>query len=505
MLKKMNRRLRTMWMCGLIFLLFPVLVAQARSTIPPGESPDIVDYRYLLSPEPILESGYYNRYEIESFLCANALSFIRAEETYKSTRGDFLVNPASLGEKQVTEARKQLIGKWFEERVTVTAVGDVTEYDLDIIQTFYKTVNRLIGQERFVFVPDCQVANIIIQLEKPDPDYRLRKYIGESAVLQDNLRVRLSVDNDHIRLDTYKSGSGRLINKSSYITLTPAELEFRKENRLVKVFIRKVDNHVVMYFAIIHELMHTIGFPGHSPYYQSHLFPLPVQAYPWKRSAPFLAPIAERMIEMLYRPEIIPGMTIAEAGEILARLKRLGKTPKNNTIHFLHEQKKNIFAQKEALMARAKAIYNNRMDLYIQLDTWTVKERGFLEEMEEIRNDKKKSSQVVRDIENCSFLLCKLTRIRRELILDENQKKRLLAKIANRKMTRAEKQQIKDLDEEIAVLRDLLYTAQKISQCEQEIERTRVFTETADIEQELQVVLRKLLYIDHELANLEAS
>jgi len=287
---------------------------------------DLVLYKYFLSLEKEPSPDEYSRDEIENFLCSSVHSLIRAEEVRKDpTSGEYLIRSLHVMDKQIERALSQVISKWYEDRVTVTSGGDVSGDDEKLIAAFFAEVNRIIGLEKFVYYPHQEVANIIIILEDHGDPIHIHKYIGESVVLEDNMRVRVSMENTQLHVETYKAGQGTLINQSSFIRFTPAEMNFRKENRMVKILIKKMADKTTHHFALIHEMLHSIGFPGHSPFSKSNIFPYPVTVNDIRKSSPLLGELAHSMIEILYRPEIIPGMSIRKIRDILTHMKKKDK------------------------------------------------------------------------------------------------------------------------------------------------------------------------------------
>jgi len=114
--------------------------------------------------------------------------------------------------------------------------------------------------------------------------------------------------------------------------------------------------------------MHTLGFAGHSPYKDSGLYPFIVPAYRWRRwNKDPISPLGQRMVEMLYRPEILPGMTIKEAGEILIERHHSEAKPPNTTLNdFLSSYTQKLHDQKKRLINQVKENFEERNQLYRQ-------------------------------------------------------------------------------------------------------------------------------------------
>ncbi|MGD2091420.1 MAG: hypothetical protein PVH61_34930 [Candidatus Aminicenantes bacterium] len=487
---------------------------QPEKTQPAVSTEKAGKYVYTLAPDKADKTDEYSRKEIESFLCACAPGYIEVADVYKvGAIGKYFVKAQKNLENQKKLVEKQEINKWFEDQVTVTSTGALTVLDIETIAGFFKTVNQVIGREKFIYTPGLEVANIVIELVPPGKFLQFHDYAGETSMLKDNLRIRITTSDQDPKphIVTYNSGIGKVITRSNNIKLTPRELEFRKNNRLVKVVLKSILDPHTRYFAFIHELFHSIGFTGHSPYYESHLFPLPVRvnkAPPpvFAINSPVFTRLAKGMVEMLYRPEILPGMTLKEAGEVLTQLKRIDKTPKNEMISFLIERKNRLESQKKAILEQEEKEYNNRMKKYIELDQLVMKENWYLEELEEIRNDFGLSAQVVQDIREATSKMEKLVRIRRELILVENRKRRLLEKhgsLNNGEKARKARKELKRLEEEIVVLNDLLKVEEKITALEPDILAAISSPRQQQVKEKLRRILRQLYSIDNELEDLQ--
>jgi hypothetical protein len=465
---------------------------------------EIEAYSFLLSPQQI--TGEYSRKEIENFLCSCAMGFIRSEDVYKlSDTGDYIVLARPEMEQHRLQVETAEITRWFEETVTVTSRGKVTSLDVISINRFFDNVNRIIGERKFIYKPDMEVANIVIEMagssENLDvlPLHGERWYVGETAVLDDNLRIRIIEDNENVSYDTYNSGAGRLISRSQQIIYNEKEKEFRKENRFVKIHIRNIIEPLGRHNSLVHECLHAIGFPGHSPYHESNLFPLsvPTSADSFKNS-PF-TPLAETMIEMLYRPEILPGISVKEAGIILSRLKRPQNTDKKKTEEFLGAKEKVLKKQKEELLKEAKKIFSQKMTDLIYLDGLIHKELRFLDELKEIKEAGGQKSSIVKDITTAPNLIRKLTRLRTDMIIGKSKKRKLQEQLnagLKGSAARRARRQIKLIDEEQVVIDDLIRIAKRISQKESDIEPEKIAAQKEQIETKLRRVIRQLSWIE---------
>ena len=486
---------------------------QLEKTQPPIKTEKPGKYSFTLAPAKADKAGEYSRREIESFLCACAPGYIEMEDVYKvAATGEYFAKAKKNLENQKKMVENQGINKWFEDQVTVTSKGDLTVLDIKTIEGFFKEVNQVIGREKFFYTPGLEAANIVIELVPPEKFFQFQDYAGETSLLKDNLGIRITTSDQDPKphILTYKTGSGKVINRSNNVKLTPREQEFRKNNRLVKVVMKNILEPHTRNLAFIHELLHSIGFTGHSPYYESHLFPLPVRVNKaplplFGINSPVFTGLAKKMVEMLYRPEILPGMTVKKAGEVLTRLKCIDKTPKNEIISFLLERKNRLENQKNAILEKEEKEYNLRMKKYIELDQLVMKESGYLEELEEIRIDYRLEAQVVKDIRAAASKVEKFVRIRRELILGENQKKRWLEKqgsLKNGEKARKARRQLNRLEEEIIVLNDLLKVEKKITAVEQNIMAAISSPRQQQMKEKLRRILRQVYTIDSELEGL---
>jgi hypothetical protein len=456
-------------------------------------------YTYTLSPVKTDSPDEYSRMEIENFLCLFAPDYIGPEDTYLSSMdGKYYVKKKENITFQKEQAENSEIRKWFEDHVTVTSRGHVTSLDSQAVQKFFEETNRVIGKNKFVYKPGLPTANIIIEFAPPNPSPTSyipkytggtsREYIGETSILEDNLGILLTMKDTKIRVEKYKTGFGKLISNLKLIKYTPEEIEFKKENRLVKINIINIVNPMTRRTATVHELLHSLGFPGHSPYYESNLFPLPYLDKTRKFSDPVIPPMAAKMIEMLYRPEILPGMTVKEAGEILSSIKI---PPGNKTYlaSFYWARKKILLSQKEKLLEDAIKSYDVRMSSYIEMDNLYRKQKSLLNRLANIRTANAKSTGVVKRIETTEKLLEKLCVLRSEIIIAENKKQRAL------KDNTLNKKGYKFMDEEIKVLNELFNTANQIAEVEKKIE----ITKDKYIETSVRRVIRQLTCIDTAL------
>ncbi|MCP5107647.1 MAG: hypothetical protein GY950_29940 [bacterium] len=381
------KKIVQIWAVPLSVMLFVQLSVTAFAMQDKPAPEDIRSYEYTLSPPKNDLPGRYTRKEIESFLAASAFGFITRDDVYQGTKPTVLLIKYKNTKKYMTvpwyitkykeltaKKRKEIlnleINKWFEKKVTVVCKGNPTPEDLETVTYFFNEVNGIIGEEKFVREDGADAGNIVIEFSGTAPPGNVETYIGESACLEDNLRVIFYPVSNRMVIDTYKAGSGLLVSRSQLITFTPAEMAYRKKHRLIKISITNIVNPIIRRLVVFHELSHAVGLSGHSPYPGSNVFPLPtpVRFIKDKREGEVVvrndrtafSGLARRMVEILYRPEILPGMTIKEAGEVLTPIKHLDITPIVEITAYLEKRKKVLEEQKKTLLDRAKVNFDRR-------------------------------------------------------------------------------------------------------------------------------------------------
>jgi len=464
-------------------------------------------YTFMLSATKTDNPNEYSRREIENFLCALVENFITVADVSKNDLyGRYYVKARENTALEKQKMANSEICKWFEDRVSVTARGNMNIIDTHAITMFYQQVNRIIGQEKFIYTPGLKAANIVIEFEKQNTTTTITSLMGETSALLDNLRVRIGIKNSKVGLEMYTMGDDSLIIDSQQIKFTPEELEFRKTNRLVKVNLGMELDPYVRHFSLVHELFHTLGFSGHSPYHDSYLFPFAVPPYsgplPGLRATNIiLTPIAQRIVEMLYRPEILPAMTLPHAAQIVQNLKLLHITPTSEIITTLKKMAGELETEKKQLLTKAKENFDRRMSIYLLQDRLNMKELALLRELEEIKRDYKLPADIIQLVTNAKFQYEKIAHILRELKIHKDNKKRLTEAPSEVDIKKKAKklELLKMAQIQIVVLNDLLALQKEISAAEQKLQATHSTEEMEGLEEELRHIQRQLITIKKEL------
>lgn len=448
--------------------------------------------------------GRYTRKEAENFLCTLAPNYIQASDVYRMTRTDYFVIEATktLASRKKT-ALQQEITKWFETEVSVTSRGNITPLDKRTITLFFSEINRIIGKDKFIYIPNRPMANIIIETAPPNTATLDTGPIGETAILEDNLRVRLSIKNNSVQIDTYLVGIQSRGGRSGQVSFNPEEKKFAKTNRLVKIYLGNIMEPLTRHHSLVHEMLHAIGLPGHSPYPTSHLFPFPLDLKKRGLAQPLLSGFASTMVALLYRPEILPGMTVGEIIPLLETLNRKELTSSQSVIAYLKKKKQELAGRKQDLLARTNQSYTQRMHLYLNLDKLLHQEQYLLAELAEARADNRLDTRMVDRIALSPTLSVKLSRIQTALILLQNKKKSLVQEAQARPANAGNiLGNIKICDEQIVVLNDLLAIAGDIASAEGKIEATKATQVQNQMETRMRRILRQLDFIDRQLEML---
>lgn len=403
-----NRHLRkTLRICLFFFLplscfslFYSSAAASAANPNEAGKTGEFRPWVCLLAPETGANADGYAQEEIESFLCAHAQNFITANDLTEDKKNQFLrySKPSKQNQKKqktvfqifprydvsargiTPEEKARLenheINKWFESRVTIKLKGGYNDDDEAVVREFIKSFRVICPGTELVFDMEAPAANIIIEFPGLSSPTGFLDKIGESIILEDNLRIAINEIGGRLNVATFISGSRVLFIQSQNIKITPQELEFRKKNRLVKICLTDILEPEIRRQVLIHELLHAMGFSGHSPYSQSQLFPIYIpcednhyyQSPEPSRELTVLSPLSWRMMEMLYRPEIQQGMTLKEAGETLAKLKTWKNTSPAETEAlmirqrlFLENEKKNLLDILQKDLARKTELVEQRI------------------------------------------------------------------------------------------------------------------------------------------------
>ncbi|MCP4213338.1 MAG: hypothetical protein GY765_01720 [bacterium] len=380
-------------------------------------TPEPLFYKSILAPAPTLppNRGYALK-EIESFLCASIPGYIMLHDLDSSIKETVVFQGSKYGERvwssvhyqavkekvlddtEIKELQSSEINKWFEDTVTIACKGNYTGDDIANVKAFIAEINGIIGREKFAFQPEVAPANIIAEFYKEEAE-NPHQLVGESVCLRDNLRVLYYRVRGKIRINTYTASAGILINMSRRIKFTSEELKFRKKNRLIKMYITNVREPKIRKLVLFHELLHAIGLTGHSPYVDSNLFPLPLPIVEGGKAESSvtvgvakLSTLCKTMVQMLYRPEVLQGMTIREAGRVLAALTPLATTPVSKIEAFLLDRKKMLEDEKTFLLDTIQ----ERMDRKEEIKKTLLQSAIDLKKLEkEVRSENKLSPDKV--------------------------------------------------------------------------------------------------------------
>lgn len=462
--------------------------------------PPVDIYTFNLTPSWEERPELYTRKEVENFLCTMAPHFIQASDVYRMARtSQFVIETTKTLLSRKEKALQQEITKWFEPEVSVTTRGNITPLDRRSVSFFFSEVNRIIGHDKFIYTHDLPVANIVIETAPPNTANRKTGPIGETAILEDNLRVRISIKNNKVQVDTYLVGLNLTGGRSGQVVFTPGEKKWAKTNRLVKIYLGNIIEPLTRHRSLVHEMLHAIGLPGHSPYPSSHLFPYPVDIKNRGLAQPLLSQFSAGMVALLYRPEMVPGMTVKDTAALLETLKRKELTTTRETIAYLQKKKQELAILKQDLLKETTQSYSQRMHLFLKLDKLLYREQHLLEELEEARADNRLDTRMVDRIAMSPSLSVKLSRIRTALILLKN-KRNTLARTEG-KTSRG----IKLCDEQIIVLNDLLKIAGKIAAAEAKIEASKAFRIQHQLETRMRRIVRQITFIDRQLDALQRT
>lgn len=491
-------------------------------------------YEFVLSDPASELSDHYTRREMESFLCGFAPDFITLRDIHKEYR-----SPERSRRRYIAGARYRLvplfktkykepdtaqleklengeINKWTEPRVTVTCRGQNRSEDIGTVCSFINEINGLLGRKKFAFTGGAPVANIVLEFRPDTASEDPTAHMGESVRLEDNMRVLFYIEKEGMKIETYNAAYDRSAPAATMFHYTPEEQQARKKTRIIKIFITNVPDAETRKQVIFHELMHAVGFSGHSPYPDSNLFPYPVR--PSDQPAPtdgetasrktanreegrLLSNLGRRMVKMLYRPEILPGMTVKEVRAILPLLSYSEKTSKAAVLTTLDNFEAALLKRKKTLLERARFNEERKGFIYRSLNQLAEKK---IKLDKELAKENKLDTDRTKDKAPLDII-----RMNREMAADDIA--RLKSDMESSELKPAE---IKKLKRQIALRREDLGVWDDIARDFEENQRKREQLEGEEKsiysgEEEMGVLLRRvvrqLMTIDDEYERLDPS
>jgi hypothetical protein len=208
------------------------------------------------------------------------------------------------------------------------------------------------------------------------------------------------------------------------------------------------------------------------------------------------------MVEILYRPEILPAMSIKEAGEVLTHLKYREKTTSLEIKAFLAQKKKVLENRKTALLKKARPQVERREEIDgILIRLYEKREKLSKEVEKENKLDeiltKGKSTAVILQI-NIGLLKYKLERLEEQVngLRDQKNPPKKLKKIGRQIALWKEDQEVL-----IEILGEVKKNENRIRQLQKE-EKIIDFADDA-INRQLRRIVRQLGVIDEEMAFLQ--
>ena len=297
------------------------------------------------------DGSRYLKSAIRYFQYAMIPGMVKTTETDK-----FFIEFKDVDRLSPTDLDKIEVHKWFEPEVIVTCRGKYSGRDIFTVKKFFKRLNKIIRQNRFVYKSDAKLANIVIEFVDRALSNLNRDLLGATMSLEDRLRVYFYKETDRIEIRTHYTRP----NLHSYLTrnirLTAAETEFVKENRLVKVYISNSLAPSLRKQTINHELFHAIGFPGHSPSGSSILYPMSGQFISYSGSVSSRRQISKldlQLLEMLYRPDVLPSMTLREVSEYLATARSGVQLDQEQLNRYLTKKKIELLSEQTRLLSKS--------------------------------------------------------------------------------------------------------------------------------------------------------
>lgn len=374
------------------------------ATPPPAAVPTLPrqsPYEYQLAPGTVSPSGGYSRMDLENFLfCAADGGFsvhqaLNQDPRDQSTIGKSFVQ-VGISQKIRDHIMRREVSRWFENPVTVRLRGEVTPAIRRMTERFFSEVNRFSGTTRFLVLPGTEAAHIMIRvgLLKEPLDTRRYLQVGESSGLSDRMRVHLRPGAERLLVDTFTAEAVSQPLNARFIRFTPEDLEFLKRHRMVKVFIHRWSRPDIQENVLVHELLHAVGLPGHSPFTRCGLFPL-ANPRPGNTGGTMLSPLSATLVEMLYRREIGTGMSLEEAANILSSLPRLDDTGPELTRRVLRERMDHLEAARDRLLTVWLPRFRERIRMLVELDGLARRERDLFLEWRELFTDEGRNPRLI--------------------------------------------------------------------------------------------------------------
>ncbi len=409
-----------------------------------------------------------------------------------------LINYNNIDKKKalapVIEDREALlastsIDKWYENRVSWKLSGNFSAGDLDTVKTFFKKLNSSVGYKQFVHEQKAEVANIVIHFNSEDEKFLYYSTSGESSLPGSLWVVKLKYVKGRVKWDRIPTRFRGDFKEYSSIRYSKKELKFAQSERVVKIVIgsskRIPFNSPGRKRTIIHELLHGTGFQGHSPYYKCALFPTGFVSKKHDEK------LTTSLMKSLYRPDILPGMTLSEAKEVLS-------SPFNSKpeefLNFLKEKKNSLTRENKELVENALPYLKKEFRELIKLGKLENRENYFYDELREVHEDQKISPLLINIIASSENL-------RKKLGLTMAERLKVERKIEAAK-TRGDRKAVILLKDRLLVLKDLPRAIVNTHSMRVRIEKLRSEgTPIFNIEKKLQNNLIQLDYINNLLTH----
>ena len=390
-----------------VILLVPAACSSPQPVLSPPPSvvlapaPEERNYRFQLAPEVQQLKRGYTRREIENFLfCTSDGGLYFPDALDMTPRGEIMRGNAFIQPELTPERRRRLlqqeVSRWFENKVSVRLRGTLSPQIRRTVARFFSEVNQCSGSVHFVVLEGTGPANIVVRVgrEKSGPHARSFLQVGESSGLNDRLRVHLKISGSRLIIDPFTATARSQPRNARFVHFTPRDLDFLKRQRMVKVFVQRMPSPGLQKLVLVHELLHAIGFPGHSPFRECELFPLTAANNPQEEEQ-ILSTLSRSLVEMIYRPEILAGMNLKEAARALSRLPRLNDTPPAMTRTWLQKRHEQLVDTRNRLLQAWYNRFRTRMNLLVRLDGLRRREREFFLEWRELFTDEGKNPFII--------------------------------------------------------------------------------------------------------------